>query len=54
MGMRMWMQVPLEMRGINSLGLETQADVYLFIQVLGVDSGSLGEQQVLLTAEPSF
>lgn len=48
------MQVPLEVRGINSLGLETQTDVCLSIQVLGVDSGSLGKQQVLLTAEPSF
>lgn len=40
--------------GINFLGLERQSDVCLSIQVLGVDSGSLGEQQVLLTAEPSL
>lgn len=38
------MQVPLEVRGINSLGLERKADVSLSMQVLGVDSGSLGEQ----------
>jgi hypothetical protein len=43
-GMYMWVEEPIEARGIGSPGAEVTGSVRLQVGVLGIEPGSLAEQ----------